>query len=125
MNKNTVNYSIPILRIFDETKAREFYIEWLGFKIEFEHRFENDAPIYMGISKDGIFFHLSEHHGDGSPGVKILIHYPEVENYCEELKAKKYKFYHPSVETTFWNTRCMEVCDPFGNKISFYKKILL
>lgn len=24
----------PILRIFDETKAREFYIDFLGFKVE-------------------------------------------------------------------------------------------
>ena len=24
--------NIPVLRIFDETKAREFYLDWLGFK---------------------------------------------------------------------------------------------
>lgn len=27
---------IPILRIFDVDKAKEFYIQWLGFKIDFE-----------------------------------------------------------------------------------------
>lgn len=118
-----MKYIIPILRIFDETKAREFYVEWLDFKIEFEHRFEDDTPLYMGLSKNGVFIHLSEHHGDGTPGTKLLIHYPEVEKYCEELKAKKYKYYRPSVETTFWNARCMEICDPLGNKISFYTEI--
>jgi hypothetical protein len=25
---------IPILRSFDEGKAREFYIDWLGFKVD-------------------------------------------------------------------------------------------
>lgn len=28
---------IPILRIFDYKKAIEFYIDWLGFKINWEH----------------------------------------------------------------------------------------
>ena len=30
--------AIPILRIFDEAKAREFYVGFLGFKIDWEHR---------------------------------------------------------------------------------------
>lgn len=31
--------AIPILRIFDQAKAREFYLGFLGFEPEFEHRF--------------------------------------------------------------------------------------
>lgn len=34
----------PMLRIFDKKKAEEFYIGWLGFKIEWEHRFHDTAP---------------------------------------------------------------------------------
>jgi len=37
----------PILRMFDETKAREFYVDFLGFKIDWEHRFRDGAPLYM------------------------------------------------------------------------------
>jgi hypothetical protein len=33
---------IPILRIFSEEKAREFYLEYLGFTLDWEHRFEPD-----------------------------------------------------------------------------------
>ncbi|MEP7229033.1 MAG: glyoxalase superfamily protein [Ginsengibacter sp.] len=33
----TVQKVIPILRIFDHKKAIEFYIDWLGFKIDWEH----------------------------------------------------------------------------------------
>lgn len=41
---------IPILRIFDEAKAREFYIDWLGFSVDWEHRFNSNTPlIYAGI----------------------------------------------------------------------------
>ena len=42
---------VPILRIFDEAKAREFYLGFLGFTVDFEHRFEPGTPIYLGISR--------------------------------------------------------------------------
>ena len=63
----------PILRIFDEAKAREFYVDFLGFKVDWEHRFEPDMPLYMQVSKDDCIIHLSEHFGDGSPGVHVRI----------------------------------------------------
>jgi hypothetical protein len=36
--------TIPVLRMFDASKAREFYIDYLGFKVEFEARFHDNAP---------------------------------------------------------------------------------
>lgn len=44
--------NIPILRIFDINKAKEFYIDWLGFTIEWEHQFEQGTPYYIGIKRD-------------------------------------------------------------------------
>ena len=49
----TFDKPIPILRMFDEAKAREFYLDFLGFGVEFEHRFEADLPLYLGLSRDG------------------------------------------------------------------------
>jgi catechol 2,3-dioxygenase-like lactoylglutathione lyase family enzyme len=63
----------PIMRIFDMAKAREFYLDFLGFEVEFEHRFDDNAPLYMGVVRDGCILHLSEHHGDGAPGVAVRI----------------------------------------------------
>lgn len=37
--------AIPILRIFAEDKAREFYLDFLGFTLEWEHRFEKNFPV--------------------------------------------------------------------------------
>ena len=39
--------TIPTLRIFDTAKAKEFYVNFLGFKVDFEHRFEPDLPLFM------------------------------------------------------------------------------
>ena len=35
-----VKRTIPLIRIFDEAKARAFYVDWLGFSVDWEHRFE-------------------------------------------------------------------------------------
>lgn len=39
-----LNNTTPILRMFDEKKAKEFYVDFLGFKVDWEHRFEEDLP---------------------------------------------------------------------------------
>ncbi|SHM07935.1 hypothetical protein SAMN05444407_10970 [Chryseobacterium contaminans] len=65
--------TIPILRIFDYQKMLEFYIDWLGFEIVWEHRFEENMPAYLEVKKGNIILHLSEHHGDASPGSRIFI----------------------------------------------------
>ena len=41
--------STPILRIFDEAKAREFYVGYLGFRIDWEHRFAPGMPLYLQV----------------------------------------------------------------------------
>jgi hypothetical protein len=66
-------YPIPILRIFSVEKAREFYLSFLGFSVDWEHRFDDDLPVYMQISRPGLTLHLSEHHGDACPGATVLI----------------------------------------------------
>src|SRR5262249_37301718 len=43
--------TIPLLRIFSVEKAREFYVGFLGFGIDWEHRFDETAPMYMQVSR--------------------------------------------------------------------------
>ena len=37
--------AVPIVRIFDVAKAHEFYCGFLGFAIDWEHRFGDDFPL--------------------------------------------------------------------------------
>lgn len=109
----------PILRIFDEAKAKEFYLDFLGFKLDWEHRFEEHLPLYMQISKDGCTLHLSEHHGDCSPGAAMRIETTELEAFQRQLAAKHYRYARPDIEETPWGSRDMSVNDPFGNRLTF------
>jgi len=111
----------PILRIFDEAKAREFYVEYLGFKIDWEHRFGDDFPLYTQVSRDGCVLHLSEHYGDGSPGAHVRIETKGLEELLAELKARKYKYLRPGLEDAEWGDRLLVVPDPFGNLLTFFE----
>ncbi len=111
----------PLLRIFDETKAKEHYIEFLGFHLDWEHRFADGFPLYMQISHDDCIIHLSEHHGDACPGATIRIETGGLDDYCHALAEKNYKFAKPDIEATPWGERQMQVGDPFGNRLTFYE----
>jgi uncharacterized glyoxalase superfamily protein PhnB len=113
---------IPILRIFDYKKMTEFYVDWLGFNIDWEHRFEENSPVYVQVSKDNIVFHLSEHHGDSTPGAQVFLWCSGLKQYHDELIGKKYKYNRPGMEETFYGSWSMQVHDPFGNRISFNEK---
>jgi catechol 2,3-dioxygenase-like lactoylglutathione lyase family enzyme len=109
---------IPILRSFDEAKAREFYVDFLGFKVDWKHRFAPDLPLYMQVSRDGCFLHISEHHGDASPGSAIRIETSDIDALHAELNAKQYKNARPGIDTQPWG-RDMSIKDPFGNRLIF------
>lgn len=114
----TFDSPIPILRMFDETKAREFYLDFLGFSVMFEHRFEADMPLYLGISRGSLQLHLSEHHGDASPGSTLFIPTHNIELLRDELLGKGYKYGRPDIVEQGWG-KVLEVYDPFGNRIRF------
>ncbi len=110
---------IPILRIFDVEKAREFYVGFLGMKVDWEHRFDPVAPLYMQVSRGNLVLHLSEHHGDCCPGSTAFVRLTGLEAYHQEITAKGYGYLRPGIELALWNARCMEVIDPFGNRLRF------
>jgi catechol 2,3-dioxygenase-like lactoylglutathione lyase family enzyme len=115
--------TIPILRIFDIAKAREFYLDYLGFKVDFEHRFYADAPLFMGISRGDVQIFLSEHHGDGTPGTHVIVRITGIDELLAELKAKTYRFFNPAIQDQEWGTREMVIYDPFANHLVFSELI--
>jgi catechol 2,3-dioxygenase-like lactoylglutathione lyase family enzyme len=115
----TVLRTVPILRSFDEAKAREFYVDWLGFTVDWEHRFEPNTPLYMQVSRDGLVLHISEHHGDGSPGSHVRVEVTGLREFHRELIDKRYKNNRPGLEHPEWGGTEMTVIDPVNNRITF------
>ncbi|ALD22574.1 glyoxalase superfamily protein [Hymenobacter sp. DG25A] len=112
---------VPILRIFDYAKALEFYVDWLGFAVDWADQPTN-APAYVQVSLAGVALNLSEHHGDCSPGARIrVIDFAGLAEYHQQLLAKDYRYNRPGLHVPAWNARAleMEVIDPFGNRLTF------
>jgi len=110
---------IPILRSFDETVTRAFYLDFLGFEVEFEHRFEPGTPLYLGVRRSNCVLHLSEHHGDATPGSALRIDVDDVHAYSQFLNEKRYKNARPRVQRQPWGYDDMTINDPSGNKLIF------
>lgn len=111
--------AIPILRIFSVEKAKEFYVDFMGFAIDWEHRFGENFPLYAQVSRSALKLHLSEHHGDACPGATVLIWMRGIADFHREITAKDYRYAKPGLEKAPWEAWIMEVTDPFGNRLRF------
>jgi catechol 2,3-dioxygenase-like lactoylglutathione lyase family enzyme len=114
----------PILRIFDYDKAIAFYIDWLGFQIDWKYG-TDETPMYLQISLGDIVLHLSEHHGDGSPGASVFIDdFQGLAAYHKKLLEKNYKYNKPGIDAPFYDPHALEMSpiDPFGNRLIFVER---
>lgn len=110
--------AVPIVRIFDVAKAHEFYLDILGFTLDWEHRFGDDFPLYMQISRSGLRLHLSEHSGDATPGCNMVVYVKGISEWHNELKSKNHPYMKPNIEDE--GTRLeLQITDPFNNRIRF------
>lgn len=119
----TLQTIVPILRIFNVEKASEFYLDFLGFQLDWQHRFGDHYPLYLQVSRDQCILHLSEHHGDASPGSSIRIHCTDIQQYHQWLQAKDYQFAKPEIHQTPWGTEEFQLTDPFYNRLVFWQDI--
>ena len=118
----TLDSAVPILRIFDEKLARDFYVGWLQFNWDWEHRFDADAPIYAQVSRDTLKLHLSEHVGDSTPGAAVFLPMTGIRDFHAELQSRPWKLYRPAVGPAPSGGLCMDILDPFGNALRFSEK---
>lgn len=110
--------AVPIVRIFDVPRAHDFYLGFLGFKVDWEHRFGDQFPLYTQISRDGLRLHLSEHSGDATPGGNMVVYMKGIRDFHRELSGKNYRYMKPGLEDE--GTRLeVEVIDPFNNRMRF------
>lgn len=111
----------PILRSFDEARAKAFYLDFLGFELLFEHRFAPDLPLYMAMRHGDCEIHVSEHYGDAAPGSAIRIPVDDVAAYAARLRAKDFGNARPGEPARMpWGSREITIQDPAGNRLTFY-----
>ena len=107
----------PQFRIKDAKASLAFYVDGLGFSVDWEHRFGPGMPVFMQVSRDGIALFLSEHAGDAKFGGTAYFVVPDVDARHRELVARGLPLGAP--QDTPWGTREMIATDPDGNRLRF------
>ncbi|WP_037292923.1 glyoxalase superfamily protein [Roseobacter sp. CCS2] len=113
----------PIFRMFDEDRARDFYVRWIGCSVLFEHRFGPDMPLYLGLQRDGFILHLSGHSGDTTPGTRIRVVCDNITGLYDDLQSRpesSLRLGPPQMQS--WGDIELALTDPFGNRITFYEE---
>jgi predicted enzyme related to lactoylglutathione lyase len=112
--------AIPILRMFDVEKTKAFYVDLLGFAVDFEHRFEAGFPLYMQVSRAGLRLHLSEHNGDAAPGSAVFIEMTGLDAFRAEISARGG---HAGIEDgPVPGMRVLQLWDPASNRLRFAER---
>lgn len=76
-------------------------------------------PLYQQVSRDGCVLHLSEHHGDATPGSAVRIQIANVGQVQRELAASSVYPLRIGVSAQPWGDDLV-VPDPFGNRLIFH-----
>lgn len=116
--------SIPVLRMLDETKTKSFYLHYLGYTINWEHRFRESesSPLYAQVSQGESVLHLNGHADENSPTCEVRVPVQHLDLYCEYLCAKEMGFGEPSVDDPRYEGRNtdMNLVDPSGSQLVFW-----
>lgn len=108
---------VPALRIMNYQRSKAFYVDQLGFRVEWEHRFEPCFPVFMAVVRDGMQIYLSEHKGDCQGGGLVHFVIEDVGAWHRELTARGvHTTEAPNNDLGFLN---MTITDPDGNQLRF------
>src|SRR5512143_2289460 len=126
MANATLYEAIPILDVRDVEKALRFYVERLGFQVEF--RYEKDPGNYAGVYRDDVHLPMQwQHPGEferGTAGrLRFRIRVDNPDSLFEEFRVKGVLNEGTTVTDTAWGTREFGFRDPDGNGLIFYRDI--
>lgn len=119
-----INTSIPVIRMLDETSMLSFYIDYLGFKMDWEHRSSDNptSPLYAQIRHGDAALHLNGHAEADSPVCEVRFPVNDLAAYCEYLRSKDTSFEKPEVVDPRYEGRQtdMNIIDPSRNHLVFW-----
>jgi uncharacterized glyoxalase superfamily protein PhnB len=108
----------PQLRMTDWKRSSAFYVDGLGFAVDWEHRFEPGFPVFAQLTREGLSIFLTEHAGDCQTGGAAYFVVDDVDDFYCKISGRGVVPAEPP-EDSPWNTREMMLIDPDGNRLRF------
>jgi catechol 2,3-dioxygenase-like lactoylglutathione lyase family enzyme len=112
----TLERIVPTLRMTDEARSRAFYVDGLGFRVDWTHRFEPHLPALLQLSRDGTSFYLSQHLMDCAVGGLLHLFVDSVDDWHAALRGRGIAIERAPTDQP-WGLREMHVLDPDGNRL--------
>jgi uncharacterized glyoxalase superfamily protein PhnB len=104
--------------MIDAKRSLPFYVDGLGFSIDWEHQFEPGFPLFVQLTRNGQTIFLTEHTGDCQVGGAVYFVVPNVDACYQEFSERGVTVID-SPKDLPWGAREMMVMDPDGNRLRF------
>lgn len=108
----------PQLRSTNWARTKAFYVDGLGFAVEWEHQFAPTMPTFAQVTLDGRALFLTEHTGDCQPGGAAYIVLDDIDAFYAIIRTRGVSVDDPPQDAP-WGIREMSVLDPDGNRLRF------
>jgi catechol 2,3-dioxygenase-like lactoylglutathione lyase family enzyme len=109
---------IPQLRVTNAERSRSFYVDGLGFVVDWTHQFQSGYPLFLQLTREGQTIFLTEHAGDCQVGGAVYFKVPNVASLAAAIQQRGVTSVQ-GPNNTPWGTREMVVTDPDGNRLRF------
>lgn len=122
----TLNDVIPILDVKDMESSLHYYVQRLGFQVEF--RYVREPDNYAGVGRDNVHLHMQwqalQLFEEGRAGqLRLRIPVGDPDALLEELRGRGAFGEDVKVWDTPWGTREFGFRDLDGNGLSFYRNL--
>ncbi len=121
MTRPRIESMVPVLGIDDYAAAREHYVEWLGFQVDWEWREAPGEPVIMAISRDAASFMLNEY-ANAMPGSWVTLKVANLAGLVAEWEARRPGAASIVVEPPYEFPSC-RIVDPSGNVLHFQEPL--
>lgn len=114
--------TIPILRVSAEAPALAYYVDFLGFTLDFGGPAGGPAggPFFGQVIRADTTLQLMEEPGRRA-GTVVAVNLDGVDALHAELAGRRGDV--PDVEEVFWGYRILFLTDPFGNEMRFCEPV--
>lgn len=106
--------AVPILPVDDLKRAREFYVDLLGFEITFQAT-QDEATGLLGVRRGSIAITLDCPMAGHGRDACVSLEVENADRYYEEWRTRVPILRSPRNED--WGARTFDLVDPFGNTI--------
>jgi catechol 2,3-dioxygenase-like lactoylglutathione lyase family enzyme len=109
---------IPQLRITSTAVSLPFYVDKLGFVVDWRHQFEPGYPLFVQATREGQTIFLTEHADDCQVGGAVYFIVPDADACFLEFSGRGVQATKAPSDTP-WGTREFVLTDPDGNRLRF------